>query len=307
MDRTGDVVELLVEHATDFRMCDLLDEPPPPASLSRKPSDAAIAALHVEPDGDKTPSSPTRRKLPKTPIYKDPKPVYIFFTSQRGRFSANIKFERKKFQKETYQQFPKFQEQMARERMVTGRVQIQVWYNDERKELVVAVLAGDDLAPRDDSLGFGPLPEAYARICLMPMKSEQHCLQTEVAPPSQNPIWNANLSFPGVPGTSRRTDFGNQRSISDDVDSIGECASLLHPDHAWGSRRGSSQSEQLEVEVYQLGKDFSRSLPGSRRSSFQSPQEQSQEELPAIPPPPATPEIGEEAVAPECCEIPTRF
>ncbi|GJQ87412.1 hypothetical protein Trydic_g14555 [Trypoxylus dichotomus] len=68
MDRTGDVVELLVEHASDFRMCDLLDEPPPPVSISRKPSDAAIAALHVEPDGDKTPSSPTRRKLPKTPV-----------------------------------------------------------------------------------------------------------------------------------------------------------------------------------------------------------------------------------------------
>ncbi|CAH2244482.1 jg17958 [Pararge aegeria aegeria] len=69
----------------------------------------------------------------------------------------------------------------------------------------------------------------------------------------------------------RRGDFASQRSISDDMDSIGECASLLHPDHAWvaGSRRGSSQSETLEVEVYQLGKDFSRSLPGSRRSSFQ--------------------------------------
>lgn len=26
MDRTGDTVELLVEHAADFRMCDLLDE-----------------------------------------------------------------------------------------------------------------------------------------------------------------------------------------------------------------------------------------------------------------------------------------
>lgn len=65
------------------------------------------------------------------------------------------------------------------------------------------------------------------------------------------------------------------KKISDDVDSIGECTSLLHPDHAWvaGSRRGSSQSETLEVEVYQLGKDFSRSLPGSRRSSFQQQQE----------------------------------
>lgn len=29
MDRTGDTVELLVEHAADFRMCDLLDESTP--------------------------------------------------------------------------------------------------------------------------------------------------------------------------------------------------------------------------------------------------------------------------------------
>lgn len=58
---------------------------------------------------------------------------------------------------------------MARERTVSGRIQIQVWYHDERKELVVAVLAADDLAPRDESLGFGSLPEAYARLCLMPL------------------------------------------------------------------------------------------------------------------------------------------
>lgn len=62
-----------------------------------------------------------------------------------------------------------FQEQLARERTVSGRVQIQVWYHDERKELVVAVLAADDLAPRDESLGFGSLPEAYARLCLLPL------------------------------------------------------------------------------------------------------------------------------------------
>lgn len=62
-----------------------------------------------------------------------------------------------------------FQEQLARERTVSGRVQIQVWYHDERKELVVAVLAADDLAPRDETLGFGSLPEAYARLCLLPL------------------------------------------------------------------------------------------------------------------------------------------
>ncbi|CAG9763892.1 unnamed protein product [Ceutorhynchus assimilis] len=303
MDRhTGDSVELLVEHATDLRMCDFLDEPPLPPT-TKKASEAQSTALHVDTgDNDKAPLSPTRRKLPKTP------------------------------------------EQLAKERVVTGRVQIQVWYHDERKELVVAVLAGDDLAPRDEKTP----PEAYARLCLLPLTSEEHCQQTDVAPASQNPIWNANLNFPNVPGdelmerileitlwdmlphsehsflgecsvdlqkaflddravwcrledprqlrgqsprgsialgTGKRSAFGDQRSVSDDVDSIGECVSLLHPDHAWGSRRGSSQSEQLEVEVYQLGKDFSRSLPGSRRSSFQSAQEQEQA---AVEPPPTS-------------------
>lgn len=47
MDRTGDMVELLVEHATDLRMCDLLDDPLPPTNINRKPSDAGISALHV--------------------------------------------------------------------------------------------------------------------------------------------------------------------------------------------------------------------------------------------------------------------
>jgi hypothetical protein len=76
----------------------------------------------------------------------------------------------------------------------------------------------------------------------------------------------------------RRNDYGFQRSVSDDCDSIGESTSLLHPDTAWigSSRRGSSQSETLEIETYQLGKDFSKSLPGSRRSSFQDQEKKSE-------------------------------
>lgn len=81
----------------------------------------------------------------------------------------------------------------------------------------------------------------------------------------------------------RRNDYGVQRSVSDDCDSFGE--NFLHPDHAWGSasRRGSSQSETLEIETYQLGKDFSKSLPGSRRSSFQDQEKQRLEGLPTPP------------------------
>lgn len=94
-----------------------------------------------------------------------------------------------------------------------------------------------------------------------------------------------NLSLDLPSSTGRSIDHLNRlqraehmrSSSSDDVDSIADVSSLLHPDHAWasGSRRGSSQSEQLNVEQYQLGKDYSHSLPGSRRSSFQGSQNNS--------------------------------
>ncbi|KAH8251061.1 hypothetical protein KR026_008483, partial [Drosophila bipectinata] len=326
MDRTGDIVELLVEHATDFRMCDLFDENLPPGNAGgqsgpRRSGDGPVGlGLIAEPETttDKSPASPTRRKLPKTP------------------------------------------EQIAREKLVTGRVQIQVWYHNERNELVVSLMAGDDLALRDEAYGHGNMPEAYAKVRILPKCGDGSVQQTEVSRPTQNPIWNATLTFghvkadtlmdryidiqlwdlvphtesiflgecsielqqaflddqaiwcrledpKGLRGISiskspsvsprgsiaagagapcgdvtrlLRRDYNMQRSISDDVDSIGDGTSLLHPDHAWiaGSRRGSSQSETMEVEVYQLGKDFSRSLPGSRRSSFQDAEKNRLEE-----------------------------
>lgn len=60
MDRTGDVIELLVEHATDFRMCDLLDDSGPPGSGGnsynsgpRKSGDGAVG-LGLVPGKHKT-------------------------------------------------------------------------------------------------------------------------------------------------------------------------------------------------------------------------------------------------------------
>ncbi|KAF7398713.1 hypothetical protein HZH66_006610 [Vespula vulgaris] len=241
-------------------------------------------------------------------------------------------------------------EQIAKERQVTGRVQIQVSYENERKELIVSVFTADELCAREDT-GYGTLPEAYAKLILVPAWYVQHTirdqatLKTVVAEPTQNPIWNSTLLFPGVDGESlmdraievslwdycpegdnvflgectvdlqkalendravwyrledprglrsgkspycsprgslsmevaqrflRKNEL-RERSYSDDTQSDSGSPELcfLHPDHAWhvNSRRGSSQSEQLEVEPYELNRDYSRSLPGSRRSSFQS-------------------------------------
>jgi len=47
---------------------------------------------------------------------------------------------------------------------VSGRVQTQVSYNDERQELSVAVLAADDLSLREDAA----MPEAFAQLRLLP-------------------------------------------------------------------------------------------------------------------------------------------
>uniref|UniRef100_A0A182JAW6 Uncharacterized protein n=2 Tax=Anopheles atroparvus TaxID=41427 RepID=A0A182JAW6_ANOAO len=254
-------------------------------------------------------------------------------------------------------------EQIAKGKLVSGRVQVHVYYHGERNELVVSVMAADDLPERDDSLGYGMYPEAYASIKLLPKTNESHVAQTEVSTPSLNPIWNATITFqdvfsdnlldrkieivlydllphsepiflgecsvklqkaclddvavwyrledpnrlrgsgtPTVGRTLRRrstvggsqssidessASFGRyggsndgtrfQRSISDDVDSLDEGRYLLHPNWSVsGSRRGSTQSEiQMQtLEVQQLGKDYSKSLPGSRRSSFQDSKEQ---------------------------------
>ncbi|XP_018353943.1 PREDICTED: regulating synaptic membrane exocytosis protein 1 isoform X2 [Trachymyrmex septentrionalis] len=293
IERTDDVAELVVEHTTEITG-DLLDDP----QSGKTPTNLGLL---METETEKAPSSPTRRKLPKTP------------------------------------------EQIAKERQVTGRIQIQVSYEAERKELVVSVFMADDLCVREDT-GFGTLPEAFAKLILAPPSGETTPLKTIVAEPTQKPIWNATLFFTGVDGESlmeraievtlwdycpdgdnvflgectvdvqralendravwyrledpRGLRSGKSpycsprgsvsmevaqrlfrkelrdRSYSDDTqsDSGSPEFCFLHPDHAWhaNSRRGSSQSEQLEVEPYELNRDYSRSLPGSRRSSFQS-------------------------------------
>lgn len=60
-----------------------------------------------------------------------------------------------------------WQEQLAREKAVSGRIQLQVFFHDEKSELVVTVLAADDLAPREDT-GYGTLPQAYVQVRLLP-------------------------------------------------------------------------------------------------------------------------------------------
>ncbi|KAL1451708.1 hypothetical protein WDU94_006063 [Cyamophila willieti] len=274
-------------------------------------------------------------------------------SSRRKRRRNRMRLRRRR------RRWRKREEQLAKERQVSGRIQLQVYYNDEKNEIVVSVLAADDLAARDETCGYGNLPEAYVQLRLLPFTGDMNCMKTEIAEPATNPIWNTTVDVANVSGDqlldktievtlwdskpdkeqvflgettidlqkalmddrpvwyrledprqlrggggANKSPRGSiqgdantrglqkrdtNRSMSEDRDSeadIGEGLSLLHPDHAYlsGSRRGSSQSEQLEVETYQLNKDFSRSLPGSRRSSLLSGQEKTESVDPDIPP-----------------------
>ncbi|XP_050526479.1 regulating synaptic membrane exocytosis protein 1 isoform X2 [Daktulosphaira vitifoliae] len=293
IDRSGDVVELLVEQGYELRICDLLDEPGP--MTSRKNSGEAMG---LQLDGSDSPASPTRRKLPKTPT--------------SGATQSSL-------------------EEPIRERNIIGGIQMQVWYRDGKNELSISVLAANGLQMRNDA-DYGSLPEAYVQIKLLPFTVDTNIVKTDIAEPSLNPMWNTTLEMPNVrsetliekqmevtlydyrpekedvilgefvvnlqsalldnamiwyelesPNHSKASK-SPRSSISDtgkgfkrEIRSVSEERELdgfLHPDHAYmaNSRRGSSQSEQLDVEPYQLNKDFSRSLPGSRRSSFQSTQ-----------------------------------
>ncbi|BET03056.1 Hypothetical protein NTJ_15874 [Nesidiocoris tenuis] len=256
------------------------------------------------------------------------------------------------------------QEQLAKEKEqrvldrppVSGRVQLQVYYNDENNSLDVSVFAADDLAPRDDPQ-YGHLPEAYLQLRLLPFTGDCTATKTEVAEPTQSPIWNTTLELKNVDGArlmettievtlwdykpdkeqvflgectvdlqkallddnpiwyrlddprQLRTGNGNRsarssiasdastrtlrkgdRSLSETSDMDTEGGMFLHPDHAYGgsSRRGSSQSEQIEFEPYELPRELSHSLPGSRRSSFQSGEKaEGAADAPAEPPPPS--------------------
>lgn len=102
------------------------------------------------------------------------------------------------------------QEQMAREKAVSGRVQLQVFYHDERHELVVSVLAADDLPSREDT-GYGALPEAFLKLRLLPvtyvyssrmitmlsMNSTEFCsIKNNMIYSNSTPIFQQNLLLP---------------------------------------------------------------------------------------------------------------
>ncbi|XP_065214885.1 regulating synaptic membrane exocytosis protein 2 isoform X2 [Planococcus citri] len=311
MDRTGDVIDMVVE-TQGVKMNESKDDL---ISQTRKKNPEI-----VEPHEPVI--SPTRRKLPKTPMELQDMVVNAANQDQQQKEKDANKTEQ------------------------ISRLQLEFWCKEKKSVLVVSILAADSLPLRDDYYFGGCQPEAFIRLRLIPTTDNDQIIFTDVAEPNQNPIWNTTVELraengnvlekalevtiwdqrpdgeqvfigevvipeidltidtpvwyrienPETPGVKKPNQYfpdsptpsldGTQRSLSDrdsEIDGGDGTYGFLHPDHAYlaGSRRGSSQSEQLEVEPYQLNRDFSRSLPGSRRSSFQSTQN-SDKDIPPV-------------------------
>ncbi|XP_071530366.1 uncharacterized protein Fife isoform X2 [Panulirus ornatus] len=288
-----DTVELLLEPSNDLRSLDYGDDP---SALAQQKKGSLEGRAPSECENDKSHSASSRRKLPRIPSDFSREPV-------------------------------------------SGKLQVQLWYDQEKSHLIVTVVSAHDLRFRDSST-YGP-PEAFVCLRLYPY-SDCKMYSTGVAESSCKPMWNSSFIWEGLTADAlmaltlelsvwdyisdtengflgetlidlrhaylderptwyrlqeRRSRSANAtprgsiasydftappirrpssvRSGSDDGEDSRNSSldsGLLHPDLAWResrspSRRGSSLSEQAEIEVYQLSRSYPHSLPQSRRSS----------------------------------------
>lgn len=51
---------------------------------------------------------------------------------------------------------------------MSGRVQFEICYHSDREELIVSLLAADNLPLRDEKSGHGKLPETFAKVRILP-------------------------------------------------------------------------------------------------------------------------------------------
>ncbi|KAG7155659.1 Regulating synaptic membrane exocytosis protein 2-like 2 [Homarus americanus] len=82
---------------------------------------------------------------------------------------------------------------------VSGKLQIQLWYDQEKSHLIVTVVSAHDLRFRDSST-YGP-PEAFVCLRLYPF-SDCKIHSTGVAESSCKPMWNSSFIWEGLTADS---------------------------------------------------------------------------------------------------------
>ncbi|XP_045127944.1 protein piccolo-like isoform X5 [Portunus trituberculatus] len=82
---------------------------------------------------------------------------------------------------------------------VSGKLQVQLWYDQDKSHLIVTVVSAHDLRFRDTAT-YGP-PEAFVCLRLYPF-SDSKMYSTGVAEPSCKPLWNSSFIWESLAGDS---------------------------------------------------------------------------------------------------------
>ena len=75
-----------------------------------------------------------------------------------------------------------------------SRLQVKTFYDQERSELIIAILSAVDLIPKPN----GQYRNPYAKMFLLPDRSEKAKRRTKTVPNTNNPVWNQTFIYSNI-------------------------------------------------------------------------------------------------------------
>ena len=75
-----------------------------------------------------------------------------------------------------------------------SRLQVKTYYDQERSELIIAILSAVDLIPKPN----GQYRNPYAKMFLLPDRSERAKRRTKTVPNTNNPVWNQTFIYSNI-------------------------------------------------------------------------------------------------------------
>ncbi|CAG2116617.1 unnamed protein product, partial [Medioppia subpectinata] len=80
---------------------------------------------------------------------------------------------------------------VTRTSTISGRIQVKLWYDIQSLQLVVTIISAIDLSPRKTGYARNP----YAKMFLLPDKSEKSKRRTKTMVNSNEPLWNQTFVY----------------------------------------------------------------------------------------------------------------
>lgn len=82
-----------------------------------------------------------------------------------------------------------------------SKIQVKTFYDQDRSELIISILSAVDLVPRPN----GQYRNPYAKLFLLPDRSEKGKRRTKTMPNTNNPIWNKTFVYSNIRWAELRT------------------------------------------------------------------------------------------------------